>query len=304
MGDLRVDFIGTGTALSAADRYGSATLLRTEALTLLVDAGPGSLKTLARFGVSAHDLDALLITHAHLDHFAELLPLLFALSVPGYERNAPLPILLSEPAAAYLDDVRGVFGKWVAARGQAHVRTLRAGSSYTLAREEGPGRGVVVREDMSQASEDTLCTLETFDVKHTESSLGYRLRFAAGPKVVLPGDTGYFPELFGELTDADLLILECAVDERDGVPTHLNPKEFVEVVRSASPRAAALVHRYPQLMGRDLSREFRTVLPLPVLAPRDGSSVEIDASGTIFWRSDGTRAAESVRIAPGAGWYE
>lgn len=306
MTPLRVDFVGTGTALPAADRYGTATLLRSDELTLLVDIGPGTLQTLAQLGVSPHDLDALLLTHAHLDHVADLFPLLFALSVPGYERRAPMLLMMSTACARYLQGAHELFGKWIAAAGMVRVETLHEDRAYTLRNVNACAGGVELKELRNEEQDPhALCTLKTHGVAHTESSLGYRLTFPAGPSLAIPGDTGYFPQLAAHLDGTDLLILECAVEESDEVSTHLHPLQFADVVTQARPRACALTHRYPQLLRRDLRAELSPKIAVPLLAPRDGSSVEFGADGTILWQSDASRGREHAQgVRAGAGWYE
>lgn len=306
MTPLRVDFVGTGTAIPAADRYGTSTLLRSADVTLLVDIGPGSLQKLARIGLSPHDLDAVLLTHAHLDHIADLFPMLFALSVPGHELRTPMPLLMSAECARYLQGAHELFGKWIAAAGRVRVVTLSTDRAYALRVATAPGGGLEVEELPSEEhAQQSVCTLKTHGVAHTESSLGYRLEFQAGPTIAVPGDTGHFPLLATHLDGADLLLLECAVGESDEVPTHLNPLQFLDVVKRASPRVCALTHRYPQLLRRELRDELLPQLSAPLLAPCDGSSVEFDEDGTILWRSDASKGREHAqRVRAGASWYE
>ena len=51
---------------------------------VLVDCGPGALRRLAQAGVGLHAVDAVLLTHYHTDHCADLAALLFALHGKTY----------------------------------------------------------------------------------------------------------------------------------------------------------------------------------------------------------------------------
>ena len=69
---LEVVLLGTGSPIPDPDRAGPATLVRAGRTSLLVDCGRGALLRAAAVGTGAAQLDAVLLTHLHSDHFTDL----------------------------------------------------------------------------------------------------------------------------------------------------------------------------------------------------------------------------------------
>ena len=85
----------------ASGSSGNATLIRTGTTTLLVDAGLGPrilAATLRQYGTDPSALDAVAITHEHIDHVRGLTPLI----------RAGIPIIATAGTAEGLDLDRGV----------------------------------------------------------------------------------------------------------------------------------------------------------------------------------------------------
>jgi len=80
----RLIVLGSGTAVPRADRASSCYLVDDGAgHVLLVDLGPGALHRAAAAGCALPDIDAVLLTHVHPDHCADLVALQFALRNPN-----------------------------------------------------------------------------------------------------------------------------------------------------------------------------------------------------------------------------
>ncbi|HEV7603867.1 MAG TPA: MBL fold metallo-hydrolase, partial [Candidatus Limnocylindrales bacterium] len=72
---MRLDVIGAGPAYTdRAGATGSAYLLRSGETSILLDLGQGSFPRLAGI-LDPADLDAVLISHLHPDHWVDLVPL-------------------------------------------------------------------------------------------------------------------------------------------------------------------------------------------------------------------------------------
>lgn len=69
--DLRVTVIGSSGTFSSADSSCSSYLIRTASTTVLLDAGPGSSIELQRH-LDLADIDAIIVSHEHPDHWTEL----------------------------------------------------------------------------------------------------------------------------------------------------------------------------------------------------------------------------------------
>jgi ribonuclease Z len=69
---VSVTLLGTGSPLPSPDRAGPATLVRAGDATVLVDCGRAVVMRLAAAGVLPVGLSAVLLTHLHSDHIADL----------------------------------------------------------------------------------------------------------------------------------------------------------------------------------------------------------------------------------------
>lgn len=239
MADLTIRTVGTGTAFPDGLRTPTCNLIQFDGFSLVVDLGSGSLHKLAQLGLDPRTISAVCITHAHFDHLADLLPLLFALHVPGYERvgDVPLTLVMSTETRRLLDGARAVFADWLQPPpNKVRELVLRPGDTLEL----GP---FFVETDLPQ---------------HTGSSIGYRFTLQAGrrPVLAIPGDSGPCDALSVLCRDADLAIMECAMPDSDPLPAHMTPRALVELSRTANIRHLLVTHRYPMVMDVDLPLLF------------------------------------------------
>ncbi len=73
---MEITFLGTGVAIPQKDRVQSGILVRLEEKPLLIDCGSGVLSRFPEAGVSHTEVDTVLLSHLHLDHVADLHPLI------------------------------------------------------------------------------------------------------------------------------------------------------------------------------------------------------------------------------------
>ncbi len=73
---------------------------------LLFDCGAGALLRLAEAGVSPLDIDVVLLTHLHLDHVSDLLPLAKARWLLGVDT---MDVFGPEGTEAWFETVRGLY---------------------------------------------------------------------------------------------------------------------------------------------------------------------------------------------------
>ena len=93
--DLIVTFIGTSASVPSAARGTSATLIARGGARWLVDCGEGTQRQLLRSGLGLTDVDAVLLTHLHGDHFLGLPGMFKTYSLRGRERPLLLETLVS-----------------------------------------------------------------------------------------------------------------------------------------------------------------------------------------------------------------
>jgi ribonuclease BN (tRNA processing enzyme) len=89
--EVAVQVLGSGGPILDDERASSGYLVWVDGRArLMVDAGPGTMLRFGQSGAALADLDALLLTHLHVDHSADLPGLLKTASFG--RREAPLPV--------------------------------------------------------------------------------------------------------------------------------------------------------------------------------------------------------------------
>jgi ribonuclease Z len=71
--------LGSSGALPAIGRFPTSQYLTIQNRHFLIDCGEGTQMQLAKFQISSHKIDHILISHLHGDHYLGLMPLLFSM---------------------------------------------------------------------------------------------------------------------------------------------------------------------------------------------------------------------------------
>src|SRR3981081_3807873 len=87
---MQLRFVGCGDAFGSGGRFNTCFHATGERANFLIDCGASSLPALKRLGIARDDIDLILITHFHGDHFAGL-PFLL-LDAQFTRRTRPLVI--------------------------------------------------------------------------------------------------------------------------------------------------------------------------------------------------------------------
>src|SRR5690348_11228060 len=69
---LKVSVLGAGDAFASRGRFQAGYVISGGGAHVLMDAGPTLLSSMKRLGISPADLDVVLISHLHGDHFSGL----------------------------------------------------------------------------------------------------------------------------------------------------------------------------------------------------------------------------------------
>ncbi len=176
---IEVTLLGTGSPIPDPRRASPATLVRAGDHSFLVDCGRGVQQRLAAAGASAGTLTALLLTHLHSDHIADLGDLLITRWVTTFDPDAPaLPVIGPPGTRDVVDGMLAAFGHDIGYR-IAHHPDL-TGPPRVDVREVEPGT-VWERGDVRVRVGAT-------DHRPVAPTLGFRIEHA-GASVVLAGDT-------------------------------------------------------------------------------------------------------------------
>ena len=205
-------------------------------------------------------LDAIWISHLHLDHCAGLAPFLFGIKwTKGIEqRQKPLHIF----------GCRGI-EKLLTAIDQSHHYKLWE-QPFPIEIHEIEAHDEVTQFDLLRGLK-----IDTVSIPHRPESLAIRLTDSDKASVVYSSDTGYSDNLARFAHGADLLILECAFYRDKPTPKHLELADAMRIARNAEPKRLLLTHLYPEWDGIDLEAEARKLWSGETIAAADGLRLKI-----------------------------
>ncbi len=253
--------LGAGTALPrrglSGELYGPCSIAlssTSSAKVLLLDCGPGTIRSLSAYGIQLEQIRRVLITHEHADHVLDVLALLFARRNPRLAGCEELE--LHGPA--------GVFGPLLEA-GQilgALGRDGFAGAGARLYEWSAPEleRGVRIGDLLVRG----------LDTGHTTLAKAYRIEAAGGQVFAFSGDAEENDAVVEIARAADLFVCECATADNDPLRGHLQPSGVIRIVQAAEPRRVLLTHVYPGLDPAEAARQVEAATRIPTRAAQDG----------------------------------
>ena len=187
---MQVQFVGCGDAFGSGGRQNTCFHVTGNSVNCLIDCGASALPALKRYGIVRNDIDLILITHFHGDHFAGL-PF-FLLDAQFARRSRPLVIAGPQGIEARLTQVMEALFEHSSKTPQKFEIKVHA-----LKPEETRNFGAV--------------TVTPYLVVHGASGgpfLGYRLE-AEGRVLAYSADTEWTETLVPLGRDADLFIAEA-----------------------------------------------------------------------------------------------
>lgn len=298
--DLVVTFIGTSASVPSAARGTSATLVSRGGRRWLVDCGEGTQRQLLRSGVGLADVDLVLITHLHGDHFLGLPGMLKTFALRG--REEPLLIIGPEGLDQLMVTLHPLIGRLpfhleVAETGAGEVLrdddvVIRAfhtdhgvrSLGYAVVEDDRPGAfdveaaralGVPDGPAFGVLQRGGEVTLDSGEVVRPGQVMG---EARDGRVVVFSGDTRPCAGTEEAARGADLLIHEatfCHEDAQRALETrHSTAREAGALAARAGVRMLALTHVSTRVQPREVRREAEREFP-GVIVPRDFDQVEI-----------------------------
>lgn len=258
MSATTVTFLGTGTVTPEAGHDTASFLINGR---VLVDTGWYAAVRMLSFGFSPLDLEYLILTHCHHDHYIGLPQLLFYRRMRRKDRPELPPLNIIGPA----EDVQRI-----ADLSRALLQTERFPDV-----EHVPVVHPVVP---GQAFEADGFRLETCDTVHAVQGICCRFTDrATGATFGFTGDTAYHPPIAEHLSGCDLIVHEASHAGRDPenarASGHSSARDAARIAAAAGARRLALVHLPPGRAGEALAAA-REILP-GAFWPTDGERVRV-----------------------------
>jgi ribonuclease BN (tRNA processing enzyme) len=224
-----VVFVGTSDAFGAGGRRQSAVLIRGDRGALLMDCGATTNTGLNELSIDRDEIDTILISHFHGDHFGGI-PLFLLGAVYEDRRRRPLQIAgppeiesrvraLADAMGHGLSDLEWTF--------PLSFREVTPGATHAV----GPAQ------------------VSAFETRHQieANPHGYRINLGR-QTIAYSGDTGWFDALPRLTAGADLFISECTLYDEE-LDFHLNLHQLTANRHAFDVGSVVLTH-----LGSEMSR--------------------------------------------------
>jgi ribonuclease BN (tRNA processing enzyme) len=215
-------FIGTSDAFGSGGRRQSAYLVRAPSGTVLMDCGTTTGTGLATLGIERDEIDTIILSHFHADHFGGI-PLFLLAALHQDRRTHPLRI-------AGPQEVEG------------RVRQAAAALGHPLEQQEW-SFPILFQELPTEIETETgPVAVRTFPTRHSPESHPRGICIQTGERnLVYSGDTGWFDELPARANGTDLFICECTQVEKS-YEYHLSLDELADHRRDFDCGKLLLTH--------------------------------------------------------------
>lgn len=244
-----ITVLGAATPYPAPDAACSGYLLRAGATKVWVDAGFGTFQNLQRH-VAPAELDAIWISHLHLDHSHDLQTAFYGLAYGQMGLRAPIPVY-GPPGwlAKYFGDHAGLFSD-VAEVFEPHE----------------------IAEDWTGRFGDL--QLSVCRVRHSQPAYGLRAEYG-GRVLVYSGDTAPCDSLVELAAGADLFVCEADFDspeQRTEYVLHSTPEEAAAMAAAAGVKKLMITHVAYELGAETATARAAAAFGGPTVCARDNET--------------------------------
>ena len=225
---MYVTFLGTGSAMPTGERFQTGLLLEQDSETessdpVLVDCGSGVLHALSRTEDGYVGISTVLLTHHHLDHVSDLLPLIKARWLAGEEE---LTIVGPEGTSDLIDELFSVY-EYMQGKVDLSVREVEPGS-FTLAGYD----------------------VQAMETRHSMYCLAYRFERDGSAVFTFSGDSEAFDELADFADGSTVLAHDCSFPDEIDVSNHPTPSQLGNALDGSDIDQVFLTHLYPHTRGK------------------------------------------------------
>ncbi len=252
---MRMRVLGGCGVWPAAGQACSGYLIEQGRFRLLIDPGYATLPKLLEV-IGVEQIDAVLITHGHPDHCADLNPLLRARAL----RDNPLLRLPVHALHGAIDRVLAL------------DRPGMLDDAYTVV-EFSAGKRLQIGPFV----------VETWSLPHSVPNAGLRL-MTGGRTLAYTGDTGPSPDLVDLAKGADLFLAEATYAEdvpSDSAAFLSSARQAGELATRASVKHLVLTHLMPNSDPYVAERAAHRGYAGTITVARSGTIVDLDGSAIV-----------------------
>jgi ribonuclease BN (tRNA processing enzyme) len=255
---MKLTVLGSGTSVPHPLRSSSAYWLETGKGSLLLDCAASAVHRMAEEKLDWAGLDAVWISHFHLDHAGGLAPFLFGTKYAPETRKREKPLKIFGPEGL-----------------KKLLENFDAANDYGLFEQPFPVEIIEVEPlekfEILPGAEAVACK-----TPHTKESCALFIRDESGKRLVYTADTGVEKTLGALARNVDLLVIECSFVRDKPVEKHLELADAMYLVRMAEPKRVVLTHLYPEWDDVDFKSEVEKFSPgCEVIEATDGLRLSI-----------------------------
>jgi ribonuclease Z len=298
---LHVGLCGTGSPMPDKNRAGPCVAVLAGKHFYIVDAGSGSTRNIRLMNFPIGKAEAILLTHFHSDHIADLGEMELQRWAGGSNSN-PVDVIGPRGVETVVEGFNLAFKLDDSYRVAHH-------GAYTMP-PTGAG-GVAKPFDLSDAADASVVVVDTDGVKITafkvdhrpvSPAVGYRFDYK-GRSIVISGDTVYSNSLIEHAKAADVLFCEAlnasmveAINENAAesaspstqkithdIPSyHSTPEDAAKMAKAAGVGQLILYHIIPPLPSPLVKKLFlsdtKKYFTKPITMSEDGMLVSLPAN--------------------------
>lgn len=245
---MELTVLGCWAPYPRAGEACSGYLLKTEQTTVLLECGHSVFSTLRKYQ-DFNELDAVVISHYHPDHFADLYALRHALRGAKILGRRTEPLRLIIPAQPV-----DVFNYWYSTE-EFRVEPIAC---------------PIVVKDIRFRFPPAFHTMPGYMVIAEDEK---------GRRLVYSGDTDYVEEGLAVAQGADILLAEASILERDieyaRKARHLTAREAGRWASMCRVKKLVLTHFWPEYDLKDIEAEARAEYSGEIELAREGLTVKV-----------------------------
>jgi len=248
-----IKFLGTAGARFVTIRQLRASAgiwLRYKSTNIIIDPGPGSIVKCnsSRPKLDPSGLNAIILTHKHLDHSGDVNVMIEAMTEGGFRKRGVLFI----PSDALGEE----------------------GVIFSYLREHPKEIAILKKGKFSLGDIDF-----EVPVKNLHTVETYGLKFFIGKEVIsLVSDTKYFADLVNIYKDSTILVLNVVFYQKRPDYDHLCLEEAIDIIKEIKPQKTIITHFGMGMLKAKphiLEEKIKNELKMDIKLAYDGMALEL-----------------------------
>jgi ribonuclease BN (tRNA processing enzyme) len=250
--------LGSGTSIPHRKRSSSGYWLETSGGTVLLDCSATAIRRIGEEGLDWTELDAIWISHFHLDHCGGLAPFLAGIKHADEMKKRAKPLRIFGPPGL----IRLING-------------FNDVNNYKLLEQPFPLE-IIEIESLEKFEIVKGVEAVAMSTPHTEESHAIHIGDSDDSTLVYTADSGFTETLASFAGMADLLVIEASYPKDKPKLKHMELAETMFIIRKAKPKRAVLTHLYPVWDDVDFEKEIALYsAPCEVIQAVDGLRIAI-----------------------------